>query len=66
MAADFYGNALIASDRARARHLEAKLAGWQTHRISKKGQNRHSVLKDAGQTLNRVIQIPILRQQQKG
>ena len=63
MATDFYGNALIASDRARARHLEAKLAGWRTHTISKKGHIRHGVLKNAGQALNRVIQIPILRQQ---
>ena len=54
MATDFFGNALIASERARARYLEA-----EAHRlanISKKGRIRHSVLKDAGQALNQVIQ----------
>jgi hypothetical protein len=44
MAADFYGNALIISERARARHLEAE-AHRLANIVSKKNAIRHGVLK---------------------
>ena len=59
MATDFFGNALIASERVRARYLEA-----EAHRlanISKKSRIRPNLLKDAGQALNRVIQAVLCK-----
>jgi hypothetical protein len=61
MATDFYGNALIISERACARHLEAE-AHRLANIVSKKGPIRHSVLKGTiGQALDRVIRVVLCK-----
>lgn len=60
MAGGYYGNELIATERVHDRYQYAE-AHRLANGVSKDNRTRHSVLKSAGQALDRVIQVALCK-----
>jgi hypothetical protein len=60
MSSDFYSSELLVRERISSKYQEAE-ADRLANTVSKDNRSRHSVLKSAGQALDRAIQVTLCK-----